>query len=333
VLFFGHVGAGKTTELKFYGACLKDTKCFLPVEVDVPVVLDRNNLQYADLLMAMANALLEAVKQEGISLPSHAVKELEDWFVEKVAKREEIEEFTAEIKAGGQAEVGVPLLAKLFTKFSTAFKANATYKEELRRVIRNTFTQLAQAFDRLIRGAEKALEKAWHKENVRVLFIVDGTDKLREEDRRRLFVEDAELLMAVNALAVYTAPIALKYEGGLVGRLDADLVLPMVKLQDENGGRCEAGWRAMTSILLKRADRSLFDTEQDIEQLVENSGGHPRAAAPAPTLLRVRRRADQRERGGAGHRPACERVPAPSSAGRLHSPGSDRSQSAGSWKR
>ena len=32
----------------------------------------------------------------------------------------------------------------------------------------------------------------------------------------------------------------------------------------------------MRDILLKRADRSLFDLEQDIERLIENSGGHPR---------------------------------------------------------
>lgn len=276
VLFFGHVGTGKTTELKYYGARLNETHCFLPVEVDVPGVLDRNNLQYADLLMAMANALLASLKKERISLPRQAVVELENWFAEKVAKREGVQDFTAEIRSGAQVEAGVPLLAKLFTGFSTAFKANATYKEELRRVIRNTFTQLAEAFNRLIRGAEAALAKARRKESVRVLFFVDGTDKLREEDRRRLFVEDAELLLAVDALAVYTAPIALKYEGGLVGRLDADLVLPMVKLQDANGTRCEAGWRAMRDILLKRADVSLFDSEQDIEELVKNSGGHPR---------------------------------------------------------
>ena len=109
-----------------------------------------------------------------------------------------------------------------------------------------------------------------------MLFVIDGTDKLREEDRRRLFVQDAELLLAVDTHAVYTAPIALKYEGGLYGKLDSDLVLPMVKLQDEHGARCEAGWRALRDILLRRADRSLFGTDQDIDRLVENSGGHPR---------------------------------------------------------
>jgi|HubBroStandDraft_1064217.scaffolds.fasta_scaffold00469_24 hypothetical protein len=276
VLFFGHVGAGKTTELKFYAAHLDKTGFFLPAEVDVPGVLDRNNLQYADLLMAMANALLEALEKQNISLPGKDIKALHDWFAEKIVTRQEVQEFSAEIQNTLEAGVTIPLLAKLLTKFSTAFKANATYKDELRRVIRNSFTQLADAFNQLIRGAEAALAKKRQKDPVRVLFIVDGTDKLREEDRRRLFVEDTQLLLAVHALAVYTAPIALKYEGGLVGQLDADLVLPMVKLQDQDGNRCEAGWRAMREIVLKRADRSLFDTDADIDRLVENSGGHPR---------------------------------------------------------
>ena len=276
ILFFGHVGTGKTTELKFYAARLKKTRHFLPVEVDVPGVLDRNNLQYADLLMAMAHALLETLTGEDLSLPRDDIKDLETWFSEKVATREGLEEFTSEVKAGGEVAMGMPLLAKLFTKFSTAFKANVTYKEELRRTIRNTFTQLADAFNRLIGSAEEALATKWGKSPVRVLFLIDGTDKLRAEDRRRLFVEDTELLLAVDTLAIYTAPIALKYEDAQSGRLDADLVLPMIKLQDAEGARCEPGWRAMRNILLKRADRSLFDSNQDIDQLIEHSGGHPR---------------------------------------------------------
>lgn len=276
VLFFGHVGSGKSTELKFYADKFAKTGFFLPVEIDVDHVLDKNNLQYADLLMAMANALLDALKPTDIELPRDAIDKLQNWFFEKVKTRSEVAEFTNEVSGGAQLQAGVPLLAKLFATFTSAFKANKTYKDELRLVIRNSFTQLAAAFNQLIGQLEAALAEAGHKETVRVLFIVDGTDKLREDDRRRLFVQDAVLLLEVQALAVYTAPIALKYEPGLVGQLDSDLVLPMMKLQEQNNDRCEAGWRAIRDILLKRADRSLFETDEDIAQLVEYSGGHPR---------------------------------------------------------
>ena len=276
VLFFGHVGTGKTTELKFYGATLQESGCFLPVEVDVPSVLDRNNLQYADLIMAMASALLKALEEARIALPEKSFKALENWFAQKVVTRANSDDFALEIKTGGEVQTGLPWLGKIFASVNSAFKSNATYKEELRRVIRNTFSQLAEAFNDLIQGAEAALVETRGKPSVRVLFLVDGTDKLREEDRRRLFVEDTELLLAVNTLAIYTAPIALKYEDALAGRLDADLVLPMIKLEDAAGVRCDAGWKTMRDILLKRADRSLFQTETDIDRLIEHCGGHPR---------------------------------------------------------
>ena len=109
-----------------------------------------------------------------------------------------------------------------------------------------------------------------------MLFVLDGTDKLRGEDTRNFFVEDAEQLLAIDAHVVYTAPLSLKYEGNLTGKLDADLILPMIKLDEREGSKCEPGRRAMRDILLKRADRSLFAGEAQIERLVEHSGGHPR---------------------------------------------------------
>lgn len=111
---------------------------------------------------------------------------------------------------------------------------------------------------------------------LRVLFVIDGTDKLRGEDTRQFSVYDAEQLLAITTLAIYTAPINLKYEHHLAGKLDADLVLPMIKLHEKDGVRCEAGWNAMRDILLRRADRSLFASDAEIERLIQHSGGHPR---------------------------------------------------------
>ena len=45
VVFFGHIGSGKTTELRRYARKLNDSKRFYVVEVDVLAKLDRNNLQ------------------------------------------------------------------------------------------------------------------------------------------------------------------------------------------------------------------------------------------------------------------------------------------------
>lgn len=274
VLFFGHIGSGKTTELRRYIDDLSRPGRFFTVEVDINAMLDRHNLQYADVLMAMARALLERLRDEGVALPGDALCELESWFADKVLSHEETRELAVGVETSVTAQGGFPYVLALLGRFTTAFKNNHTYKESLRRVIRNAFADFAVAFNALLRRAEETLNSA--NKALRVLFLIDGTDKLRGEDTRLFFVYDVEQLLAITALAVYTAPITLKYESNLAGKLDADLVLPMIKLYEKDGGRCDAGWDAMRDLLLRRADHSLFASDAEIERMIAHSGGHPR---------------------------------------------------------
>ena len=274
VLFFGHTGSGKTTQLRRYAKALSGPDRFFIVEVDISTELDRNNLQYSDTLMAMARILLARLEEVGARLGHPALDPLERWFTEQVFTEEDAKELSAKLETGVAAKHGISFLLDLFAKFTTAFKTNVTYKESLRRVVRNTFSQFAEAFNTVLRRAENTL--ADQGLGQRFLFIIDGTDKLRGEDTHRFFVHDAELLLAVHAHVVYAAPLNLKYEGNLTTKLDADLMLPMIKLQERDGSRFDPGPQAMKDILLRRADRALFTADAVIETLIEHSGGHPR---------------------------------------------------------
>ncbi|WP_291994583.1 ATP-binding protein [Candidatus Accumulibacter sp. ACC003] len=273
-LFFGHIGSGKTTELRRYAERLNASRRYYVVEVDVLLKLDRNNLQYSEALMAMAETLLERLLGDGYALDDDALWPVREWFETAITTRSTQREASAEIKAGAQAGGGLPGLVKLFASFTAAVKTGASQKDEWRQQIRNRFTTLAAAFSQLIRAAEAELQA--HGRAERVFFLVDGTDKMRGEDTRQFFVLDAEQLLAIQTLAIYTAPLHLKFGGLLGGKLDADMVLPMIKLHERDGSRCQAGWTALTRLLLLRADRCLFAADAEIEQLAEHSGGHPR---------------------------------------------------------
>jgi hypothetical protein len=273
VLFFGHTGSGKSTELRQYSKQLSGPDRFLTLEVDVATRLDRNNVQYADVLMAVAEQLLARLQDEQI-VPDPAVLEpLRNWFSERVIASEEAKDFRLEVESGAKAGVSLAGLLGLFTKFTAAFKANVTYKDSLRHVIRNSYTQFAEAFNAMLRSVEAALEHGGRAR--RVLFVIESTDKLRSEDTHNLFMSDVEQLLAIRANMIFTAPLSLKYEGSMIGKLD-DIVLPMIKIEDRDGSPCQAGREAMRDILLKRADRSLFSSDAEVEKLVEFSGGHPR---------------------------------------------------------
>jgi hypothetical protein len=274
ILFFGHIGIGKTTELRRYALQLNASRRFYVVEVDVLAKLDRNNLQYTEVLMAMAETLLERLHGDGFVLGAEALEPLQRWFGNVVETQTTTKELSAELKTVAEGGGGIPGLIKLLATFTAAFKTGSSQKSEWRREIRNDFTSLALAFNTLIRLAEAQLARQGRAEQL--LFLIDGTDKMRGEDTQQFFVQDAEQLLAIATLVIYTAPLHLKYDGRLGGKLDADIVLPMMKLYERDGGRFEAGWRTMRRLLLLRADRCLFASDAEVDRLVEFSGGHPR---------------------------------------------------------
>ena len=274
ILFFGHIGIGKTTELRRYAVLLNASRRFYVVEVDVLAKLDRNNLQYTEVLMAMAETLLERLHGDGFDLGAEALEPLQRWFGNVVETQATTKELSAELKTVAEGGGGIPGLIKLLATFTAAFKTGSSQKSEWRREIRNDFTTLAKAFNTLIRRAEAHLVREARAE--RLLFLIDGTDKMRGEDTQQFFVQDAEQLLAIETLVIYTAPLHLKYDGRLGGKLDADIVLPMMKLYERDGCRFEAGWRTMRRLLLLRAHRCLFTSDAEVDRLVEFSGGHPR---------------------------------------------------------
>jgi hypothetical protein len=274
-LFFGHIGSGKTTELRRYARKLNDSKLFYVVEVDLLAKLDRNNLQYTEALMAMAEALLEhSQSADGFALTEKDIQPVLEWFSKATKTRTDGRELSAELKTGAKAGGGIPGLIKLFADSTAAFKTGTSQKSEWRQDIRNRFSALAAAFNSLLHAAEAELKRTGRAE--RLLFLLDGTDKMRGEDTHQFFVQDAEQLLAIETLAIYTAPLHLMYDGRLGGKLDADMVLPMIKLHEHDGSRCEAGWLALRRLLLLRADRSLFASDTELDKLVEFCGGHPR---------------------------------------------------------
>ena len=244
------------------------------MEVDVLARLDRNNLQYTEVLMAMAEALLERLHGDAVALGGEALEPLQRWFGTVLETQTTTRELSAELKTVAEGGGGIPGLIKFLAAITAKFKTGSSQKSEWRREIRNDFTSLAQAFNTLIRQAEGQLACEGRAE--RVLFLIDGTDKLRGEDTQQFFVQDAEQLLAIEALVIYTAPLDLKFDGRLGGKLDADMVLPMIKLQQRDGSRFEVGWRTMRQLLLLRADRCLFASDAEVDRLVEFSGGHPR---------------------------------------------------------
>ncbi|MEM9463367.1 MAG: hypothetical protein AAGF11_55005 [Myxococcota bacterium] len=274
-LLSGHRGCGKSTELRQIADKLGSPKGYRVVFVDAQNTLDPHNLQYPDLFLSLASELVSGLREREIELDKVHYERLQQWFSTRIESHQSTREFAVEIKAGAKVEAGLPLLGKLFAACANAFRSNSTYKTELRKIVQNSFSEFAEAFNLFIKAAEEALGRiGWHG---RILFVVDGLDRLSTEDARRFFVTDINQLQQVEGVFLYVAPIHMLYTSNAVNQAFTTYKLPMIKLTEKGSDeRIESAYEALRTLVYRRVDPALFSGGEVVDTLITHSGGHPR---------------------------------------------------------
>ena len=271
ILFGGHRGCGKSTELRAIAAELVGPERFLVVSIDTLQALDINNLTYADVALALA----ASVEQAGITVPEVFQTPLHGWFREVSRNTALTTSLTGEVKAGVKAEPGLPFVGKLFASLTAAIRSNTTYKTEIRESVRNSFSVLARGLNKLLSFVDSEVSKQGKGHAV---IVVDGTDCLRGDEPDDFFVRDSHQLRQLRGNCIYCAPIGVLNEQGQVGQnFDAIFRLPMVKLAE----KCQpeplpVAWRRLREFVHRRLPAENFDDPATLDRLIAHSGGHPR---------------------------------------------------------
>jgi hypothetical protein len=278
LLFTGHRGSGKSTELLRVADYLDAPERYYVVHLDCLTKLDINNLKYSDVLLALAAALLKKLEeQDGITMEQIHLSRLEDWFRERVETHTSLRDFSAELKAGLKGEGGLPWLVRLYSELTNKISIGSSYRDELRLVVRNGFSEFAEAFNQLIRASEDKIRDI--NQGCHILFTVDGTDRLDSEDARQFFVDDVHQLTQISGLFIYCAPIYLLHEDNqLNASFGQPFRLPMLKIRDRDNQPIEENYQIMRQLCLARVPDYLFaePKQETLDYLIHYSGGHPR---------------------------------------------------------
>lgn len=277
VLFFGHVGCGKSTELTQLCAQLHHPDRYWVVRVDLLDLIDPSDARYSDVWLAVAQQLIAQLQAEQVPVTEVVLNRLRNWFSQRVLTHEQLSDLSAGLQTEVEAGGGIPFVAKLLARFTAAIKIGSSYRDTLRTVVQNTFGEFVGAMNQLVADVTEQLQRLGKGQ--RLLFAIDGTDRFKGDDWKRLFVDDVNQLTLVKAIAVYTVPMALKSCGARLDLFET-IVLPMVKLHDFGPGhaRRELAYHTMRAIILKRCHHSLFDSVATLDALIDWSGGHLRDA-------------------------------------------------------
>ena len=290
-LFCGHRGSGKSTELRMLRDRLNRPTLFRVIFLDVLADLDVNSLQYPDVCFALARRLFAELKDcPGLELDRIFLDPLQRWFDERVLVREEIRDLTSKLETGAGAKGGIPLFAELFAKVTASFQVGSKVKDEVRTVFKSAYSEFAGAFNSLLAHVESKLAKLGGAS--RLLFMIDGTDRLDQSDSTSFFLEDVHQLRLLEGLFIYCAPIHLIFASNQAAQgYDYICKIPSLKLcekLDPRPGRNPpvkepAAYEVLRALILRRAPGVLFEPNPEttgdwstVDMFITCSGGHLR---------------------------------------------------------
>jgi hypothetical protein len=219
----GHKGTGKTTELFLLKQALEvQEPKFFVVMVRSDDELDRNDVDFPDLLIAVIRQIAVQLREAGIELKDSYLKSRFDWLKSRLGQKIDLE--AAELNAG-------------FGKLNIALKGSPEAREMIRKCLDPDVGNWLAAANDLISAAELELTAKGYEG---LVVLVDDLDKmvLRPLDgghttASHLFINRAAQLTGFACHTVYTIPLSLAYshhEGTISSTFGVVPVVPMVKV-------------------------------------------------------------------------------------------------------
>jgi len=262
LLFTGHRGCCKSTELNLLLANPTIQQTFLVVQFSLADILDPLDLRYLDLLIAMEAGIYRVGRAAGAPFDPRALHLMADFWTPEGHKIGFVppEQSDPETRLDAFFEILIGQFGKL--------KLEPTSREHLRQALAARVSDLISHIAWLSAGVKTGLDRD-------VLVVIDDLDKPDLADAQELFYHHATALSQPACKVIYTIPIAILYasEFRAVARNFAGwFVLPNVKIHDLRGNPYLPGLQTLRDLVYRRVSPNLIEDEA-LEYLIAMSGG------------------------------------------------------------
>ncbi len=272
MLFAGHRGCGKSTELVRLQREIGDD--FVILNFSVREELDIVNINYVELFIVTMEKLFEFLQnEENISPDPDHIEDIKRWVLSKEIMEVNRQYMDVDVQAGMEAKARVPFLLNFFAKFRAAAKSSTTIKETLTTKVAPRLSRLIDHCNTLIEDIKGKLHNVDKKGLVLIIEDLDKVDLKKGED---IFYTHSTQLAQLNCHCIFTFPIALLYNikfNAIRRSYDEDFVLPMIKVFEKDGRGSQDGMDVMKQIVWRRMERSLFEDDAVLVEMIKYSGG------------------------------------------------------------
>jgi hypothetical protein len=277
LLLHGHIGSGKSTFLNLLEKGPDLCRGFMVVRVEIKDVVDPNDIDIIDLLLAMATAALHAASEQRILPQPESVPE----FLGIVRELKGERRVDVETSLGREGQVSVEAgvsIPSLLAWLKGSFLANYKVSTATRKQVRDTFTPRIGDLINAVNDTFRAVESALGGDR-RLLFLVHDTDKPEVQRALRLFDAQGFQLLQIQAAAVLVVDKALACSGRFSSfgvRAGATLPFPAFKVVERDGGKDTAKTRENRRLLADLVKRRLPEDlveEAALQRILDLGGG------------------------------------------------------------
>ncbi len=276
ILFTGHTGSGKTTELKKLETYLNDRNRYFTVFTDIQESFQISTFEQEDLYILLISKLIEELKSKNIPFNSNKLDDLaKEWISDKDVEDEIKKAY--EGMAGAEAEVNIgTIFWKLFSakgNLKTSFSYESNTSTKVRRKIKENKGKYIQQLNEILIDIRHSIIN--ENKGKDILFIIDGVERLRQEKYEvytNTFFRDARLLQELNTNFICCVPIETRYDihiAPLINSLYKPYELPLLTVNKDSKPY-------FAQLISKRIQEETFFENGVLDFLITKSGGHSR---------------------------------------------------------
>ncbi|MEM8722356.1 MAG: ATP-binding protein [Cyanobacteria bacterium P01_G01_bin.39] len=281
LLFTGHRGCGKSTELRRIQKKLESEYYIVYLEADLE--LDLNDAEYTDLYLLIIKKIADELYKIGAKFDSQLLNSFESWFKEITKETEKSVEQGISLQADIEAGFQLPFISKLLTKVLAQIKGTQKQKKIIRQTLQKDISRLQADINFLLDDAFKKLQKKVPQYSKGFLIILDNLDRIPPNVGNHLFFDYAAQLQSLHTTIIYTVPISTVYsDQNLSKSFGSPNIMPMVNLYEFEQHNYDLPYKndrleALASLIAQRVNiDSVFESHTQLIDLVKASGGHVR---------------------------------------------------------
>lgn len=274
VVFTGHRGCGKTTELLRLEGQLANQFTCVHLFVEQSLL---NNYDYTLLFLWLVDELATFFEEQlKRPLSEHAVGEVARWFATVVSQEDR--SVLKEIGLETEAAAGVDhnwfgLRVKLMAYLKSMIRGSEESRRTITRTLQKYSSDLLEKVNLLLDDAHRTLAEQSDRPS-KLLLVIDNLDRLPRRISEPLFFDNGDMLKALRVHTVYTVPVAIAVAPrNIYTVFPTGYTLPMLKVRTAENQESRRGLDALRAIAFRRLDEKLFRTSKPVHYLCRKSGG------------------------------------------------------------